>query len=70
MMPRNRFSTTGNPACPTDQSLPYHRRFWLALASLWLAVVSTAFVAISIKRDVHLPLSQWLQKTLVLLNLR
>jgi hypothetical protein len=40
------------------------------LAALWLTVVNIAFVVISIKRDVHLPLSEWLQKTLLLLNLR
>jgi hypothetical protein len=70
MTPSNRSSTTVSPACPTDHALAYWRRFWLALAALWLTVVNIAFVVISIKRDVHLPLSEWLQKTLLLLNLR
>jgi len=70
MTPSNRSSITVSPTCPTGHALGYYRRFWLALASLWLSVVSLAFVVISIKRDVHLPLSEWLQKTLVLFNLR
>jgi|RhiMetdeSRZDD1v2_1073273.scaffolds.fasta_scaffold1645642_1 hypothetical protein len=62
MAPRNMSSTTVSPVCPTDPSLAYYRRFWLALASLWLTVVSIAFVVISIKREVHLPLGPNLAK--------
>jgi hypothetical protein len=70
MTSKDKPSTTASPTLTTNHSLVYWRRFWLALASLWLTGVVIAFVVLEVKRQVRTPLHDWLQRILLLLGLR
>jgi hypothetical protein len=70
MTSRDKRSTTASPTLTTDHSLVYWRRFWLALASLWLTSIVIAFVVLEVKRQVRTPIHDWLQRILLLSGLR
>jgi hypothetical protein len=70
MTSKDKPSTTASPTLTTNRSFVHWRRFWLALASLWFTGIVIAFVVLEVKRQVRTPISDWLQRTLLLLGLR
>ena len=63
-------SAFANPTLTAGHSLVFWRRFWLTLASLWCTGVVIAFVVLEIKRQVQIPIGDWLPRILLLLGLR
>jgi hypothetical protein len=70
MTSRDKPSTTASPTLTTDRSFVHWRHFWLTLASLWFTGVVIAFIALEVKRQVRTPISDWLQRILLVLGLR
>jgi hypothetical protein len=56
-------------ACKAGRALSLRQLLWLVLASIWLQGIVIVFVIVEIKRRVLTPVTDWVNKMILLLGM-
>jgi hypothetical protein len=69
MRTRNKVLTAQNNSQKSPHALSPSRSFWIVVAALWLQGVVMVSILLEIKRHVHAPANEWLEKIIDLLGM-
>lgn len=55
--------------CKAERAPSLRQMFWLVLASIWLQVMVILFIIVEIKHQVRTPVTDWVNKMILLLGI-